>query len=122
MFYMYSVQFFMINHLGLAQMHGFKCAFRWSRKPFFYCNVNQEGLRKINKSGDCQLRTLEKYDKNCMAIDFANGRERTKLQKKFGIISLSPLRKIRNFDIFQQTAIDIMHVLLEGIYFNHNCV
>ncbi|CAF1671014.1 unnamed protein product [Rotaria magnacalcarata] len=65
--------------LCLAQMHGFKCAFRLGRKPFFYCDVNQDGLRRINKGGDCQLRTLEKYDKNCMAIEFANGPEKTKL-------------------------------------------
>ncbi|CAF1994153.1 unnamed protein product [Rotaria magnacalcarata] len=50
-----------------------------------------------------------------MAIDFANEREKARLQKKYGIISLSPLRKINNFDIFHQTGIDIMHVLLEGI-------
>ncbi|CAF4942006.1 unnamed protein product [Rotaria sp. Silwood1] len=101
--------------LGLAQIHGFKCAFRQGWKPLFYCDVNRDGLRRINKGSDCQLRTLDKYEKNYMAIEFATGLEKTKLQKKFGIISYSPLRKIRNFDIFQQTAIDIMHVLLEGI-------
>lgn len=97
-------------------MHGFQCAFRLGRKPFFYCDVNQDTLRTINKSGQCQLRKLEKYDKNLMAIDFANEPEKSKLRKKYGIISFSPFRKIRNFDIFQQTGIDIMHVLLEGEY------
>ncbi|CAF3734124.1 unnamed protein product [Rotaria socialis] len=101
--------------LGLSQMHGFKCAFRLGRKPFFYCDVNQDTIRRINKGSECHLRKLEKYDKNCMAIDFANEREKARLQKKYGIISLSPFRKINNFDIFHQTGIDIMHVLLEGI-------
>ena len=98
-------------------MHGFKCHFRLGRKPVFHCDVNQDSLRRMNKCGDCQLRTLEKYDKNCMAIDFANETVKLKLKKKFGIISLSPFRRISNFDIFQQTGIDIMHVLLEGNYF-----
>ena len=97
-------------------MYGFEYAFRFGRKPFFDCDVNQDSLRRMNKCGDCQLRTLEKYDKNCMAIDFANETVKLKLQKKFGIISLSPFRRISNFDIFQQTGIDIMHVLLEGNY------
>jgi len=110
-------QFSTVIYLGLAQIHGFKYAFRQGWKPFFFCDVNREGLRRINKGGDCHLRILDKYDKNCMAIEFATGSEKTKLQEKFGIISYSPLRKIRNFDIFQQTAIDIMHVLLEGNYF-----
>lgn len=100
--------------LGLAQLHGFKCAFRFGRQPLFYCNVNQRDLQRVNKSGDCQLRTMQRYDRHCMAIDFANGTDKTKLQKKYGIISSSPLRRINDFDIFQQTGIDIMHVLLEG--------
>lgn len=58
----------------------------------------------------------KKYEKNCMAIDFAKDAEKKKLQKKFGIISLSPFWKISNFDIFQQTTVDIMHVLLEGMF------
>jgi hypothetical protein len=95
-------------------MNGFKCAFRTGQKPFFYCNVSQDGMRTISKVGVCHLRTMDKYGKQCMAIAFADGPEKERLQRKYGIISLSPLSNVRGFDLFNQTGIDIMHILLEG--------
>ncbi len=102
---------------GLHQMHGFKCGFANGKRPFFCCLATHDDLSRISKAGVCKERTHAQYSKACMAINFASITRKAELQKKYGIVAVSPFCRVSNFDVIAQTGLDIMHVLLEGKYF-----
>ncbi|CAF0990725.1 unnamed protein product, partial [Didymodactylos carnosus] len=88
----YDGSLFMVcgDLLGMTQLQGFKSGFKNGLKPYFVCNTSR--------------------------IEKADGGKKAALQKKFGIVSRSSFTKIHDFDILQQTTIDVMHILLEEIH------
>ncbi|CAF1363426.1 unnamed protein product, partial [Didymodactylos carnosus] len=102
--------------LSLAGIHGFKMGFRHALKPCFLCNIDNTDLNTISAIDTCQHRTMSAYLTQCTEIENARtNEERDVLCKKFGINHRSIFTKIKNFDIFEQTALDVMHLFLEGI-------
>ncbi|CAF1150707.1 unnamed protein product [Didymodactylos carnosus] len=99
-----------------AKKHGFKGVLSDFFDSIKQLQSSRDGLRRISRPNICKIRQMEQYLKQCDQISKADGRRKAILQKNFGIISESPFTAINGFDVFKQTTIDVMHVLLEGIY------
>ncbi|CAF1436665.1 unnamed protein product, partial [Didymodactylos carnosus] len=106
--------------LALASIHGFKCGFKHASLPCFLCKTTKDELQTISNINECSHRTMDEYLDECDQLDnCATQEEFQEFSKKFGINHRSVFTFINGFDIFKQTALDSMHIYLEGICKRH---
>ncbi|CAF1462632.1 unnamed protein product [Didymodactylos carnosus] len=102
--------------LSIHTLHGFKCGFSKTNRPYYLLMTERKDMYNTFKAVDLVHREADMYEQQCEEIRSATTKTaKVKFQKLYGINEKSLFSLLPNFDIFHQTFIDFMHLLLEGI-------